>query len=214
MNFYTKIPIWENKRRIKKLTEFRELVQTYFNNSRKDWRTENRIEEEEAQKARVEINLRLDEVHKLILMSGRNPSVTSLPPAATGGYITNIDLIYNIFVLDRHYRGPQSFIFDLIDRSIGIYQSNQFQAWVRTFNPIFYLEILLDGMASLPFILLGKIGFDQNRAEASFIGKVLKGSMYGILWLVSVPAGLLTILYYLDYLEPFKKFLKATVGSD
>lgn len=209
MKFYTKITVWENKRRLKKLSEFRDLVLRYFNNSRVEWMVDERIEEEEAQRARVEINRVMDEIHHIILYSGINPSLRYTPPPALGGYIQNVDLIQNVFHIHRFEILPNN-VLDFIDRAIGIYESNHGRALARTFNPLFYLGIVFDWVAELPFVFIGRLGFNREKAESSIVGRLTKG----ILYLFIVTASFLTILQLLGYLEPFKHFVRQLFGSN
>jgi TM2 domain-containing membrane protein YozV len=60
-----------------------------------------------------------------------------------------------------------------------------------------------DFFAALPFILLGRIGFDRRKAERSIVGRIIKG----ILYLIEVFAAVLTTLHFLGYLEKFKAIL-------
>jgi len=57
---------------------------------------------------------------------------------------------------------------------------------------------------SIPFYILGKVGFNQDKLEQSFLGKLIKGLLY----LITVFAALLTVLEKLGYLEWFKKLIK------
>ena len=84
MRYYTKILIWENKRRLSKLRVFRSLVIRYFNNSRVGFGG-GRVEESTAKEARLEINRLKDEIHSIILNSEIDPSFSWAPPAAVGG---------------------------------------------------------------------------------------------------------------------------------
>ena len=91
MRHYTKILIWENKRRLNKLIEFRDFILTYFNNSRVEWIMDPRIEEVAAQEARFNINLSMKEAHSIILQSGITTILRWTQPPAVGRYSANID---------------------------------------------------------------------------------------------------------------------------
>ena len=209
MRYHTKILVWENERRLNKLIEFRELAIEYFNNTHVEWPMDARIEEDTAQAARIEINQAVPEVHSIIRRSGIDPNLTVLPAPAVGGYVTKVDLILNIFGLDEHDIKPNR-VFDIIERAIGIYESNHKSALVRTFNPFFYLGLMLDTISDLPFIAIGKFGFNRQKAKASAIGRIVKG----VLYLITVLAAFLTILYLLDFLEPVKQLVHELLGSN
>ena len=67
MRHYTKILVWENERRLNKLAEFRQLVIKYFNNSHWEWMVDERIEEDAAREARIQINRVVVEVHSIVV---------------------------------------------------------------------------------------------------------------------------------------------------
>ena len=201
MRHYTKILVWENKRRHNKLIEFRELAVEYFNNSRPTgWGNSSRIQDDAAIEARFKINLVIDEVHSIILTSGIIPIFSWTAPAAIGSYEREIDLITNIFNLNGLQIDPNC-VLDVINRAIGKYESNHKSACWRIVNPFFYLGLVFDAISALPFIAIGKLGFNQKKAETSAIGKLVKGGLY----LITVLAAFLTILYLLDFLGPFKQ---------
>ena len=209
MKYYTKILFWENNRRLDKLVEFRNLVIEYFNNSRADWMVDARIEEKTARDARVKINRVMDKTHDIILHSGINPTLTWTPPPAVGGYVRNVDLIQNIFNLHGFQIGADE-VLDFIDRAIGIYESNHKSSLIRTFNPFFYIGLVFDAISELPFIAIGKLGFNRRKAESSVIGRLVKDVLYSI----TAVAALLTILQLLDFLEPVKQLAHELLGSN
>ena len=208
MRYHTKILVWENARRLNKLIEFRELAIEYFSNSRPaGWGSSSRIEEDAAREARLKINLVIDEVHSIILTSGITPILSWTAPASIGSYVREVDLIDNIFNLNGLQIGPNH-VLDCIEGVIGKYDSNRKSAFVRMFNPFFYLGLVFDAISDLPFIAIGKLGFNQQRAETSAIGRLVKG----VLYLITVLAAFLTILYLLDFLEPVKQFVHKLLG--
>ena len=194
MRYYTKILVWENKRRLNKLREFRSLVIRYFNNSRVNLGG-GRVEEPVAKEAR-------DEIHSIILNLGIDPVFSWTPPSAVGGDETEIDLIQEIFDLDQFDIGPNN-VLGFIDRAIGEYDSNRKSAFVRTLNPFFYLGRALDTITDLPFIIIGIFGFNRQKVKTSAIGRLVKG----ILYLIIIVAAGLAVLHLLHFVEPIKQFL-------
>jgi hypothetical protein len=167
-----------------------------------------RIETDAAKTARIKINRTVDETHNIILHSGINPILTWSPPPAVGGYVRNIDLIQNIFNLHA-FQIRADLILDFIDRAIGIYESNHKSALIRIFNPFFYLGLAFDLIAELPFIAIGKLGFNRKKAESSIAGRMIKG----ILYLITVMAAFLTILNLLGFLDHVKQVVHELIGS-
>lgn len=209
MRHYKKILVWENSRRLENLYMLRELVLQYFNNSRAELMMGARIEEQAASEARVKINRIIDEAHDIILYADINPSITWSPPPAVGGYIRNIDLIQNIFNLEQ-FQITGNEVLDFIDRTIGIYEANNRSAALRVINPFFYLALLFDTISELPFFAIEKLGFNRKKAESSSIGKLVKG----VLYLITVAAGFLTILELLGFIEPVKAYVHEAFGSN
>ena len=206
MRYYTKILIWENRKRLNKLKTFRSLMIRYFNNSRIGFGG-SRVEESAAKEARREINRFRDEIHSIILNSGIDPSFSWTPPAAVEGDETKIDLIEDIFNLDRFDIGPNNLL-ACIDRAIGRYDSNRKLAFIRTLNPFFYLGRALDTISDLPFIVIGLFGFNRQKIQTAGIGRAIKGTLY----LITVIAALLAILHLLGFLEPVSQYVRKLLG--
>jgi hypothetical protein len=152
---------------------------------------------------RTQINYIIDEVHQIILLAGVPTSIFYSPPPAFGGISGDIDLILNIFNLHEFQISPNMLI-DLVNRAIGIYERDKIRSIFRTLNPLYWLLLILDYIMSIPFYILGKVGFNQDKLEQSFLGKLIKGLLY----LITVFAALLTVLEKLGYLEWFKKLIK------
>lgn len=206
MRHYTKILIWENKRRLKKLREFRPIMIRYFNNSRVGLGG-GRVEGSAAKEARRELNRLREEVHSIILNSGIDPSFSWTRPAAAGGGDTKIDLIEDIFNLDQFDIGPNN-VLALVDRAIEQYDSNRKSAFIRAFNPFFYIGVVLHTISDLPFIVIGLLGFNRQKIQTSTISRLIKG----ILYLITVITVFLVILYLLGFLEPVIQYLRKLLG--
>ena len=176
MNSYRNISIRENTRRIEVLQEFHNDVISYFDSST------------EATEARQRINLKVDQVCRIIVKADIATTMTWTAPPAVGGRKQQLDILLNLFNLDR-YRIPVDYAVDLIERAIGVYQSDRTAAWVRTFNPFWWLFRGLLWSVRIPFIFLGAMGYDAARMERSAWGKFFKA----IISLVGMAAALLTI---------------------
>ena len=60
---------------------------------------------------------------------------------------------------------------------------------------------------SLPFKVIGKMGFNQKKMESSIKGKVIKSTLY----LIMVLAAFLTVLEKIDYLERFLSLIQGWI---
>ena len=199
MNSYRNIPLWENVRRLEILGEFRNDVVRYFDNCEHPegaWMLDNPIENTEAVQARQRINSTVDQAQRIIEAAGIPQTITWTPPPA--GYVQQIHMLFNLFEFSR-FRIPSQNAVDLIERAIGVYQSDRMAALCRTLNPLWWLNRSLLWLLSIPFVFLGKIGFDAARAEGSVWGKFFK--------LLLAASALLTILNLLGWLPAAKALL-------
>lgn len=204
MFYHKMIPVWENTRRINKLLEFRELVVKYFSDLNYDYRGDPELTEE-SQKNRQKINLMLQEVDLLVKASGKSPVITYTPPPAIGGYIQNINIIHNIFNLSFYQITPIN-VLDMIDVARGIYLKDRVNSIIRTFNPFFWISFPYKWLVSLPIKLLENAGFNVNKIQSSFFGKILK-LISEILTIFLTYLTIIQILGYYSAIDSIKYFL-------
>lgn len=188
MSYYKKMTIWQNRKRVKLLADFKELVATYFNNLEHS-NVGDTWENEKAKEYRSEINRVLDKAHSSIISAGISPRLCKATDELS------IDLINDMFSLGDFHIGPQRLL-DIIERAIGKYEDDRLNARLRIINPLFYIGLILEYIVSLPFWVFGKIGLDQEKIESSIPGRIVRG----ILYLVPVLAALLAILEKKHYL--------------
>ena len=105
-------------------------------------------------------------------------------------------MLFNLFEFPR-FRIPFQNAVDLIERAIGVYQSDRMAAIRRTINPFWWLFRGLLWSVRIPFILLGAMGYDAARMERSNAGKNVK-------LLLAISALLLTILKLMGWLPAAK----------
>ena len=134
---------------------------------------EDPIEEPDALRARQRINLTTVKVHRIILAACIAPIITWSPPPLIGGRVQEINLILNLFGLDR-YNISASHVVGFIEMALGVYQSDRTAALRRTINPLWWLFRGLLWFIRIPFIVLGAVGFDADRAERSVLGRLVK----------------------------------------
>ena len=116
-----------------------------------------------------------------------------------GGHVHEIDLILNLFKLDR-YQISASYAVGFIEMALGVYQSDRTAALRRTINPFWWLFSGLLWFTRIPFVVLGAVGFDAERAERSVLGRFVKLAAA----LLAATAALLTILNLLGWLPEAK----------
>ena len=184
------------------LVEFRNNLVDYFNNCQLgDWSNEIH-ENDRATTLRSNLNQNLLNIQEIIHGADVETYLIYTPPAMVGGYRQNIDVISNIFHLHQYKIKPKH-VLDFIDRAIGVYKNDERKSLIRTFNPFFWIVVLLDFIVSAPFKLLGKVGVNAKLIEQSNVGKIAKF----ILYIVSLLAGVISIAQPLGWLEHLKKFI-------
>jgi len=192
-NNYKKIPIWENRKRIKELIEFRTDIVTYFNNL-ESYAIMGVKENDIAKKIRAKINGKLDKIHSYFDDTEVYPTLIHRAPPAIGGYIESVDLLLNIFTLHQFPEINPKSIVDYIDRLIGVYKSDTVIAWFRTINPLWWLFLLIEFIASIPFKILESAGLNRAKIEGAILGKIFKAIFEITMWI----AALLTIKHFLN----------------
>ena len=194
MRYYKKIHYWENIQRVDMLNNFRNLVIDYFNNVQIGHISGVKINEDAAN-ARILINKSINKVRLIILTSGINPTLKISPSYGYSGEKKTID--FNDIFIIHTYEIPPTHIIDFIDRSIGVYEEDELNSKLRTVNPFFWLGLVLEFIVNLPFKLIGELGFNQSKFEASSIGKVMKL----FLQLITIIASFYTIYLGLIHFE-------------
>ena len=190
MKNYRKITCYENSRRLRKLSEFREQVSLY--SSRGDY------ESDEVNRVQTKINLMMQEVSKIVFAAEIDTNMQRVPPPAVGGPIANVEVISNIFSLSQ-LGIPINTVINFLERSIGVYQSDRRNSLFRTFNPIWWIGRI----AYIPFRIIGAAGFNATRVEQSIVGRLF----VVVIQFSTLIATLLTIFYHLDVLDTVKAML-------
>lgn len=208
MRNYKKLFFWENIKRTKYLINFKDLIVKYFNNIEASLHNRNSEENNEAIKIRSQINHLVRKASIFIYESDISASITYFPPPITGRSPFRIDLLEGIFNLDS-FEIPHQNLLDLIERSIGIYESDKTNSLIRTINPFFWIYLAIDFLASVPFKILEIAGFNAKETENSLVGKIVKSAIGFII----VFAAFLTVLEKLGWLENFKSILKRFIKN-
>ena len=191
MKNYRTIPIWENKNRLDKLKKWRELVEEYYDNLSPPPIGTDPMENEIAKEARRHLNLSMRRTKEILASADITPLYRYY---ANTGHVSEFDAIDNIYRFIQFNRTKADAL-DFIDIASGVFENDQTNAWIRTFNPFYWLFQAVNYIASVPFWILGQIGFNQTRIESSRIGIVMKFLFKSI----AIVASILTILSFLGY---------------
>jgi len=171
---YKQITFRENEKRIDLLENFKLHLDTYLNNLKHHY--EGGLSE----------NLKAKEEHKEInkLIDEACPYIEAIPSIVgvvnEDNYLTKV-LIYEQDIIDKSdfYKS----LIDMTERAIAVYRGDSKRAKQRTYNPFFWIALFVDYLVGLPFETLGKVGFNQNKIETSFMGKLFKYAFYVISYL-------------------------------
>lgn len=200
---------WECKRRLAALRQFRVLAFDYFQNvrylSRQDALRGQVLMNDKSQKARHEINQLLNDVALSLDLMDVTRIVTWTPPPMIGGYIQQVDLIGNIFGLSA-FDIPSQTVFDSLDRAIGAYENECRKLRRKSFNPFYWMGIVIVWFLRLPFKLLGAAGFNAAKAEKSLSGKLVKV----VMGLAAFTAAILKIA---DDWSMIRRFLYGSIAA-
>ena len=199
MKPYNRIPIWETKKRLKKLREFHGVVVDYYNNTQSSIAVDGAIENKTSSKLRPLINFTLPTTTKYVHFAGVSTSFRHTPAPAVGGYVQDVDILQNLFNIGQFQVGPNT-VTGIIEQAIGVYADDQPASWRRTLNPFWWLGQALSWFAHIPFYIIRQAGFDASKAEGSFVGKLISLLFY----LIPIVAGFLAILDRLGFLGALK----------
>jgi len=200
MAHFKRLTIFQNLRSIRTLKKFKKLAERYFANV--DYGTYGLtvVEKPKAKGIRSKLNLMLERVKRVLSAAEVCPDICDASRPTAAGYEEGIYLVDNIFNLHQLKIAPQTLL-DYVERAIGVYRDDKFKSLVRTVNPLFWLSISLDFISSLPFAILGVLGFNRSKMEDCLFGKFLKGC-FRIAVVVTV---LLVILHHQGYLDPIEQ---------
>jgi hypothetical protein len=207
---YSKIPIWENRRRIEHLTLVCDLIHDYHHVFRSPiFRV--KVSPTTGQpldqfQRRAEINERMPLARRIIELSGITIRRVLKSTADGSPPSEEIDLLEMVFDLQK-FGFNYNRATDVIDESIGVYKNDQKKALSRSYNPIFWLLRIVEWIAEFPFWLISLLGFNQKKAEESKSGRAVKGvvqisvlaAAFG--WLVQVLVNLIQLLHDFGWTE-------------
>lgn len=132
--------VFEVKRRIRYLEEFKKLFIEYYKNVRYEewpWSSELPIPNKMAKEVRKQINHILSRVRESLNMSTNHLLINS---PCNSNTISEANIcLRRICELTREDL-KKRVLLDAIEQAIGTYKSNIFSSWIRTINPFYWLE--------------------------------------------------------------------------
>ena len=163
--------IWEHKRRVNTLERFLGLVRTYTTNLQYNGMLPDPIENDAALRAREELNLILRHSKDYVHLTGVPVTIHYSPPQSTGGLAGEVDVFGSFFQFPR-LDLPWTVATDPAQQALGVYRSLKSRSWVDTLNPLYWLYRIFQEILRIPFLILGSMGYDVEKAQKSIVGRV------------------------------------------
>jgi hypothetical protein len=199
---FAKIPIWENKRRIKALTAFADLYKDTLKSTAKPQIAESATARPiiTPEQRRSELNRRKPAIMKTVALAGIRSFRATVKP---NGAPIDIDIIDHLWELQTNLLSSILLV-DVLEEAIGVYCDDQVKSWTRTLNPFFWLGRLIDWVADLVFNVVALFGASPDQARASILGRLIIAVERLILWL----AAIVTVLEFLGFQTPIRHLLR------
>jgi len=178
---YRQITVFENNKRLILLKNFKLHLETYLNNL-KNYHSGGLSENEKAKVEHKEINKLIDEACSYI---DAIPSIVGV--VDEDNYLTK-GLIYEQNIIDKSHFYKS--VIDMTERAISVYKRDSKRAKQRTYNPFFWIILLIDYLfVDLFFKFLNKIFPNKEGIEFSPIGILIQWMLriaFSILWPIIV----------------------------
>jgi len=170
----SKIPCWENMRRLNLLIEFRNALATYHQASefltQRAWSVPE-TDFPELQQRRSEINHQMPAAQKAISLGGA--ALVWVQDNRLGRSM-RFDPIGNFFELPSMNISRRAAI-DLVERSIGIYDQNTSKARWRAFSPFYWVGLMTYWLSEIPFRILRETGLRSAGNTSKGLARFLRG---------------------------------------
>jgi hypothetical protein len=204
---YSQIPIWENKRRIITLALFRDLyLDTVMfppgNRIPISPRTGQPFKLEER---RSEINYRKPAIQEMVALA-EIVARRRWPTRRKDLEPVDLDVLDQLWYLET-FRVSGRAPIDVVEEAIGVYRDDQQRSWIRTFNPIFWLTRLINGLSDSTFEIVTIFGGDPHKARHSAFGRLVNSIERIGLWVAAVLTAILTVLSFLGFETPIRRLL-------
>lgn len=188
-----RVPIWTNRRRSRFLRHFRDGIDAYFRDVRYEAFPFRIVESGPTVALRRALESDLERC-RLAVSATERVSALRLAPGDREGEVVRVNLITEAFGLHR-FDLRQEDLMEVLDAACRAYDDDRTAAWVRTANPLYWLDMALSIAEVLPFLPLAWVHLDWRRAARSPLGRgvrvllraaVIAGLVVGILWVTGL----------------------------
>lgn len=167
-----RLPIWLNWHRRRVLTSYRARYAEYVERVRYEAFPFRTVEDDRARELRSDLEEESGRVARMTSAAGV-PGRERWVPGRSTGSVERVDLVEAAFTPDEHNVNGSD-VLDVLDDAIGRYRRGRWGAWLRTFNPLYWLGTLLDAAEIVPFVALRRLGVDGRAAAASVPGRIFR----------------------------------------
>lgn len=202
-----KLPIFTVKKIIKELEKFIALTNKYFDSLKRDG-FGHAVETSESLIFRSQINSMVSSIEEYVSYSDTRDEFLYRAPPLAGGYTQNVPLIQNIFNLTNNQISYLQLV-DVLERALSDYKNDVTKSWIRTFSPFYWLGILITLITKIPFDILNAAGFNGEKIKKSYIGAAISKLISASLWLVTILAGIATLIES----QKMTAFIKEIMGK-
>jgi hypothetical protein len=202
---YNKIPIWENQRRIKDLTFFRDLWAEGLFGAPNVLISPTTGKPFSPEQRRTELNRRISGVREMVALAGIS-ALRDWPTFRKDDPPLRLDILEQFWYIEKHRlsgRAPS----DVVEEAIGVYQADRNRSWIRTCNPFFWMGRFVDWFVGGAFNVVTLFGGDPEVARNSRVGRSLFSAGKLIFEFFVLAAAVCTVLQFLGYQTPVQHFL-------
>lgn len=174
----SRIPVWTYWHRRRFLRRFRKDLETYFGEVSYEAFPFRVVENERAAALRKDLEGELKRCRSVVRAAG-HVSPLRLAPGDQEGEVVRVNVITEAFRLHRHNLRKQDLL-DVLDAADQAYRAGRRAAWIRTLNPLYWLDMGLSVVEVLPFLTLRLVGVDWRRVARSRGGGVVRVALRAV----------------------------------
>jgi hypothetical protein len=201
---YDKISIWENKKRIKDLTFFRDLWLEGLFNAPHVLISPATGRPFSAEERRTELNQRSPAVREMVALA----DISALRDWRTfrkDDPPVRVDVLEQFWYIEKLRLSARA-LSDVVDEAIGKYLADQRGSWVRIFNPFHWFGRMIDWIVWGAFNVVALFGGNPQAARSSQTGHIVEAIGKLLLWFSTVGAFVIALMEFLGLQTPIRHF--------
>lgn len=164
--------MWTLRRRVRFLRAFRTDLDAYFAEVSYQAFPFRVVENDAARRLRADLEARSRRCRAVLRAVGEVGAIRFVP-GERPGEVVRVELVVAAFELDRFSLGADD-LRGVLDAGVRAYEAAGPGAWIRTFNPVYWLEMALSVLEVVPFLPWRFMGRDAAGAAASPAGRALR----------------------------------------